>query len=746
MNKNSSISDKKIIRFYHNGDKAGLIELFDINSGVSNQNYKSIGNVPAGVLLSNDLNKYNTVLMDDYLNKYNALDDEYIDLSLVEFKKVFKVDIQLNFPEKFGQMLISTIYSAKKNWKQEYSIGQNRPDLIYIQKVSSKISVPCMIIENKNANFDKPKEFDLKRAEALEQMNRYVSSIFNNEEYRLPDGSFCDILAKIFVYDGNYLFNKPGILGEIEYLMRENNNFFKSYSYSFSLNTYGEIECKEIYEKGLMDIIKVEEYYSSPDEDGVSWAQIRVENLSKINRSTNPRDIDEQDSLLLARNIVDNMKEDICKKGIRYIANKYTSQKQISVCGKISSMRVDRGHWIYGHNLSLSNGQHSCASYQRIYDIINKPVDFSDLSKKSDTNLNLLKDLDDKISDIKTEIECSNYFDGKSLMDIINLKLSVKIVQSNSREDEYALAISSNSTVGKVDTNLTRLAPIFIKINQDLFTRLSNNSVNNNVKIPQIKLPRVNPVSTSYYINYDFVILLHNMASSTKKIQNPISLFRSSGFGKNNLDNFLSFILNKKNKYSVESIRREIESIAKEIEEKQNCDVNFNISDLLKRKSNLVDQYNEFYGKDILETLNNERYEIILNNIINFHYLVIKYNELYLKSEDNFDGKMIVPKLAFGLINSYMIVTPNTSFNDLMLLSLRIADMICNHLYSFSDFSGKNAAFNRGENASILLSVAFSMFNTAGIINLNDNDFISLAKDLYNKEVEKKEVEKKENE
>lgn len=460
-------------------------------------------------------------------------------ISLTEIKNIWNEYIYLSEPEKFIQTLLAKKqYTKESGWEQEYQITDDHnitERFLDMARVIEETGSVVAIIENKHAEYiiddinKTKKNFLTQENKGFQQVKRYCDNTSEENKKKTKTNIKSDgvIIASVYVYDGNYFFNNPNLINNLTHYINYNTPFFKTLNIVYDPSkkySHKEDEYKEemtIQGAGLIDFLKVNNYHVIK-EIQESYVIVEPAELRKLNRESNPRSEMISKSTTLARDMVKNM-IDALREDLDYYATKFTNEKHISAFEGLSFMKssTNGSGYLYGHGLSLSNGQHSNAAYYYIYKILNGiDYDFFDAP--------YFKDLKNDIEELKTllkesKIKLSEF--SKRLL------LKAKVTEARSKKELNALSISSNKSVGGVDTNITPLVDFIHKINHELYTSGSK---------LQISVPRIPKMDGIFYIDYEILPLLKPMATSKA----ALSSFRSTGYSK--VEDFKNDIFNLK--------------------------------------------------------------------------------------------------------------------------------------------------------------------------------------------------------
>jgi len=699
---NVAFSDKKIIYIE---DQTQNIYILHADS-----NYKT----QIGVMDSS----YFVELGDKQLDEYYSYADHLrnITLSLNEFKSIFKSFIKLSYSEKFMQVVLHhMVYTEAKGWKLEHSYrdesdGINRIDMIY--QISA--SIPCkehqtlMMVENKNFNSQYDDESKI-LSDAEVQLEKYAK---DKMTYEVNSFKFDEttILGQIFIYDADYFFNNPSLIENIPYYVLNNNEYFKSYSYTYSYNKNNGFRVHKSTQKNTMDVLFiVSEHYDKELETHTVNAYPRE--LQKVNRSSNPRELDRMKSVQLAVEMVDNMIDDI-DKGIPYIPTHYTQQKQIHVFEKFYSSKLKNkmSKCIYGPGLSLSNGQHSVESYSTADDFIfNRNIsqyrhkDYNQLREK----IEILKD---KISYncIKIETITSKFI------------LQSKIVPASSRQEEKSLAVASNKTVGEVDTNTILMTPLNIRINEDFWNYKKLHPTVD--KVIQINIPRIVSPGNTFNIPYHLIIQLLQL-----KEKNFFQIFRSNGGKKAGLLLLQNLFGNTEDARRYKRLIQRKSDILNILED--DIMTNEEIGQLEQEKNQILTELREFDFYDI-KNLNSKRYDLFFDDLIIFNTILNMTQELNLVVPN--DTKYTTQKLSFGTLHNYSKTNINIDITDENLLRRII---IYSNIIVHGLKINKNSIFNSKKH-TIVIETLFECLDNSQQLNYEDMkiEFISKLENNLNEQ------------
>ena len=620
MKKKQALSDTKMFTINDNG------ELFIEDKGRSNTE-QLIGRL--------------TLDTNEQKNAVNKI------LSLTEIKHLWSDSVKLSEPEKFIQTLLSKEqYKQQNGWEQEYEIKdelnntKRRIDLACIVKDGDKNTVICGI-ENKHADYI-PENDDQTHSNFTSQINSgfvQIKCYFDNLSPRNCKKNNT-LIGAVYVYDGNYFFNNPNLINNITHYIYYNTPFFKTininYDPSFSYNHQVKEYMKEMTVEGtgLIDVLNVI-VHNVIKEIKDRFVLVSPNELRTLNRESNPRSEEISKSAVLASNMVNNMINSL-NSDLSYYATKYTNEKQISSLTGLAYMEKSKGKggYLYGHSLSLSNGQHSNAAYFYIQELL-EDINNSNYEESYFKNLKL--DVERLKKVMKNKKISLNEFKKQ-------LTLKAKITESHNREEEVALSISSNTIVSGVDTNISSIINFIHCINADLYRY--------GCKL-QITIPRVQKMEGFEYIAYDIFPLLKDLSGSNKNI---LSTFRANGFKK--IEEFKIYIFDLKNiNIQIKKAKNDIN-----IKELELIELNEDIQTLdssrpsyKKAMDSIVELRSEISkAKDLIYRYSNFQMDVNCKKYNNILKQLILLSKIYTHVNSvipNSKRKNNICKLAYGLIS-----------------------------------------------------------------------------------------------
>tara|TARA_Y100001960_G_scaffold334192_1_gene446946 strand:- start:25703 stop:27832 length:2130 start_codon:yes stop_codon:yes gene_type:complete len=567
-------------------------------------------------------------------------------ISLRELKNIFVEDQVLSEPEKFMQIIMSkTQYTKEHNWVQELEIEDDH------YEKDRRFDFACVLgdsktiiagIENKHADFSQDKKKT--RANFQDQIKAGFSQLknyFDNVAKRQSNV----LIGAVYVYDANFFFNNPNHINNITHYIYYNTDFFKTLNIVYDpKKQYSHVEADclkemQIQGSGLIDVLKIESYHFTK-EIQETFVLVKPEELRKLNRESNPRSEALAKSTALARDIVKNI-VDATEENLEYFATKYTNEKQINSFEGLSNINIKGfGNLIYGHGLSLSNGQHSNASYFYIYQILND-IDVENYSASY-------------FDSLKADIEnLKNVFKEKGVK-IKNfnkrLILKAKVTEAYSKKEEHALQVSSNTGVGNVDTNITSLIDFIHKANDALYVAGYN---------IQISIPRIPKMEGFIYIDYDLLPLLKSFESSNA----ALASFRQRGFAK--VEDF---------KNDIFDLKKEKAKIAKAKQDKQKLEEEVK---LLDEEINEVPEGSRIYDRTMNEIIE------LRGQISDIDKAIYRFSNFDFEIKNSFYDKTINRIKVFATIFEKCL---ELNVNDKKILNVsKLAYLLLNQLNKQSD-------------------------------------------------------------
>ena len=650
----------------------------------------------------------NIHLSHDELLKRNIVFNDF--MSLCEFKKAITEDIVLSCPEKFVQSMLSKItpYTIERGWQQEYTIQVS--DEKDCRLDMAKIINDTVLMFNECKHAEKNDFSQVLKDTFATQVLRYCQMASKSQKNHV-------IIGNIFVYDGNYIFNNPQILGNLGGYISDNTSFFKSLPFYYENNTLYEGE-----QKSVTDIIPISEYIYNKTLDEICVV-FKPESVYGINTLSNPRDCEQgkvvELMLLMADDIIDDILRFEQNKNKKiYNATDYTTEKQIQVKNKPYVFSDLNQKYLYGFGLSLSNGQHSVTAYAILLNMI------CNINSQYYNNP-LYKIISQKTNEIRDLLNSKN---DKMLLNFCNeFYLKAKITIAYTKDKEKSLSSASNKTVGMVDTTLP-LLEIPIKIINDTCYK---NGINDNERILQINCPHSQLMDNCDIIDYNILGLIPELKKST------LSKYRNGGFKKDGAETILNnFYISRSNRTILSQLKKEREKILlernnAEAELKENDGYNDFTKNLLKKslsksieellkinkkidsiQSYSEDNINQTYIKECIDDLTN--LNIVYNNIIK---MGIKDNSHFHKT-----------KMAFSFMEVFYQKNPTKDkYKNMFLLkkAINISDCLCGNKIDIN----KNSIFNETPNKYIENYVYSLLKNND---EYNENALISEVVKIHN--------------